>query len=53
MSGFTPGGSLWKLSFVVTLKPGENSAPMKPAAVLSSSLSIYSVLPTDFMQDEV
>ena len=32
VSGFTPGGSRWKVSLVVTLNPGENSAPTRPAA---------------------
>ena len=42
MSGFTPGGSLWKVSFVVTLKPGENSAPIKPVPPLRSLVSAFS-----------
>ena len=42
MSGFTPGGSLWKVSFVVTLKPGENSAPIKPVPALQKLVSAFS-----------
>ena len=41
--GFAPGGKVWKLSFVVTLNPGENRAPTRPAPMVEVLFSLPTV----------